>query len=178
MRQFFPLILFVIAVLGTFFYTKPLYSDVQVALSERASYLSAIADAQKLDQKIADLNTIKNNFAPADLDRLNKMLPEKVDNVRLVIEINQIAKKYSPGVTNIHIGTPAISAPQAGGAVATSTAVDLSFSVTTSYTQFLNFLQDLQSNLRITDVTTLSFTPVDTGAAYTFNMSIKTYGLQ
>ena len=53
----------------------------------------------------------------------------------------------------------------------------LKFTVNSSYGNFINFLQDLENNLRLLDITEISFNTTDSGF-YDFNVSFNTYWLK
>jgi Tfp pilus assembly protein PilO len=55
--------------------------------------------------------------------------------------------------------------------------VTISFSFTASYQNFLAFLQDIQSSLRILDITHLTVTTNPTGT-YTYSIQLTTYWLK
>ncbi len=176
MRQLAPLILIVLAIAGSFFYTKPLYANIQRLLADKAQYEDALEKARELDVEITKLNNIKNSFSGEDLDRLHVMIPQNIDTIRLVIEINEIAKKYSTGVKSIRItNTADLQSTTKTPQKQNDNAFALSFSIATSYDRFTDFLKDLESNLRLADVTGLTFSPNDTDSLYTFNLTIKTY---
>jgi Tfp pilus assembly protein PilO len=107
------------------------------------------------------------------------MLPDSVENVGLIIEINNISKKNGMG----DIKSPQIN--QGSSAKSSSKGIDsskygslaMSFNVTGTYDQFLTFIQDLETYVRIVDVTGLSFTATKDGR-YTYNITIQTYWLK
>jgi len=177
MRQIVPLLLLIIAILGSIFYTKPLYADIMKLRADRAQYNEALANAQLLDDRLTKLINDKNSFSSDDLARLRAMVPDNIDTVRLAIEINEIAKKYSSGIKSISLTNTADmqSASKKTSKAIANNAVTIGFSVGMSYDSFIDFTRDIESNLRIADVVGVSFTPDDTKFIYTFNVTIKTY---
>ena len=58
-------------------------------------------------------------------------------------------------------------------------SVNVSFNVTASYENFLIFIKGLERNLRLVDITSISFTPSsDKGDVYNFHVALKTYWLK
>jgi hypothetical protein len=53
----------------------------------------------------------------------------------------------------------------------------LTFTVTATYNDFLNLLQDLESNLRLLDITNIAFHSTDTGF-YDYTVTLNTYWLK
>jgi len=171
-------------------------NDIQAV---NAKYQAAIESAKQLikvrDQVLQDYN----NLTQEDRVRLEKMIPKTVDNIRLIIDMNNLALQHGFNLKGIKAtaskpvenkAAPAATAePASGGGAADPTAagsvipvstldtVIVSFSVSAPYQQFISFLQDLEANLRIMDVTHLSATVNDNGV-YDWNVEIKTYWLR
>jgi hypothetical protein len=57
-------------------------------------------------------------------------------------------------------------------------SVTLNFSIVASYGTFLKILRDLESSLRIVDVTSISFRSTDTSDVYQYDVGIKTHWLK
>ena len=100
--------------------------------------------------------------------------------------------KYSTTETTDTI-TPEASATAVQGSGVTPPpkdygAFDLGFSISAPYSNFVNFTKDLESNLRIVDVTSIEFsseigtgTSTQTGSAsdaYKYDFKIRTYWLK
>jgi len=116
------------------------------------------------------------------LARLDEFLPDHVDNIQLIIDVNGIAKKNGMVIKNVKVTTGADGANTVG-AKSLSTldprlgAMILSFSVTGTYDAYKKLVADLASSLRIIDISSVSFATDDKGI-YTYNLSIKTYWLK
>ena len=75
---------------GIFFlYTQPAYDNVQVLKGRIAQYDQALDKAAELQQLKQSLLSRFNAFRPEDLDRLQKLLPDHVDNVRLILDLDR-----------------------------------------------------------------------------------------
>ena len=120
------------------------------------------------------------------------MLPSTVDNIRLIIDLNNMAaSKFNLALQNVKasaassMGASTAPVPVTPGspnalstlAVPTLDTVQVSFNVSTTYDQFISFLRELETNLRIMDVTHLSVAANDTGT-YDFNVQLNTYWLR
>ncbi|OHA24401.1 MAG: hypothetical protein A3D50_00080 [Candidatus Taylorbacteria bacterium RIFCSPHIGHO2_02_FULL_44_12] len=191
-------IILIILALGVYFtFTKSLLTETSAIRATNKQYTAAIANAEQLI-KVRD-NILKQwrNISSEDQERLDKMIPNTVDNIRLIIDLNSVALRHGFSLRNIKataaqsVSRPTQSLPTAAtaaaetGAVAVTTiiatptldTVSVSFGVTAPYLQFLSFLQDLEADLRIMDITHLSVTANDTGV-YDFGVGIKTYWLR
>ncbi|MCW9054444.1 MAG: hypothetical protein OQJ98_00465 [Candidatus Pacebacteria bacterium] len=178
LRTITPIIL-VATALGLFFgYVRPSYEGIQKLRVEEAQYDEALTQSRELQDLRDSLLSRYNTFSQNDLNRLEKLLPDNVDNVRLILDIDSIASKYNMRTRNVTVSGAGSEATNiiAAGAGATDSVV-LSFSVAARYDDFIRFLKDLESSLRIVDVVGLSFKS-DEGDAYTFGVSLRTYWLK
>ena len=107
--------------------------------------------------------------------RLKKFLPDSIDNVRLIIDINEIASANGMTIRNISIkrsGDSDIGPDSRPYGVAT-----LGFSISGPYQTFKNFLAALETSLRLIDVTSLSFSAGDKDQ-YEYNFEVRSYWLK
>jgi hypothetical protein len=181
MRLFIPFILVVAGITLFVMYTNPAYQGVKGLQAQAASYDEALKSAQKLRETRDSLLAKQNSFPQEDLTRLQRILPDNVDNIRFIIDINNIAARHSLALGNVNLGEGgAIEAGQAADAATGDPvgSVNVGFSVTTAnYDNFLAFLQDLEHSLRLVDVKTLSFTAAEANAPVTYTLLVSTYWL-
>lgn len=199
MKLIFPIILIIIAGVVFFVFTDPILNTPLVVdpttgeisggvfplLSERSDLNTALASSDALREASKSLVEKYNNLSESERTGVDKLLPDRIDNVQLVIDINSIASKYGMTIKNIKIGTEGdVQTTRTAGRTTTkrattalNKAADISFTVTGSYNQLRNFLTDLGRSLRLVDVTGLSFTAGDSDL-YQFNVEVKTYWLE
>lgn len=133
--------------------------------------------------KIVDQRNIlvnkKNTISEADKARLERLLPSNVDNIRLIIEISKIAERRGLVAKNISVGdmTKNTTTDTIGADNTPYGTLSLKFTVNSSYPNFINLLKDLESNLRLLDVTDISFSSTEIGF-YDFSVSLNTYWLK
>ncbi len=188
-----------------FMFANPMYEQISALKAQVSSYNEALDNSKALDIKKDELTTKKNAIKPDDLAKLQKLLPQSIDNIRLILEIEKIAEpygmvlkdvKYSSNDKDTKATGSAAAAPQAAQApmigVATAPVSkkdygiwELGFSTTGSYNNFINFTKDLESNLRIVDVSSIQFSSSGTGGnnavpegSYKYDFKIKTYWLK
>lgn len=174
-----PIIFIVAAVAGFFMYTNPKYQELKAKMTDYQKIIEANNKATTLRAVRQKLNDDRNRIPEADIDKLAKMLPDSVENVGLIIDMDNIASKYGMRIRNTKIGDVSGSrgGTSAGPDARKNGAITLSFSVTSSYENFLIFLRDLESSVRILDVTALTFTSGKDGR-YDFNITLQTYWLK
>src|SRR3989338_2233673 len=170
-----PIILIAVAV-GLFVtFTNPLYREVVLLREGAKSYDEALDNSKALENERDMLTQKYNTIDPGNLAKLEKLLPENVDNIRLILEIEKIALPYGMGLrggaapvepTNRNYGT-----------------WTLEFSTSGTYGNFLSFVRDLERNLRVVDISSIAFSSNISPAGpfseiYQYRFKIKTYWLK
>lgn len=181
-----PLLALLLA-LGIFFlYVNPAWSG-SIAETKAAIAL----DDQALDaanQYAAQQNTLassRNAIDPSYLTRLSTFLPDSVDNVGLILDLNALAARSGFSLSNIDV----ISNATAGGGSATPSqglpaigmnpvgSIDLSLSAAGTYGALQSFLAGVERSARLLDVRDIVVKGSDTGV-YNYQMSIRLYWLR
>jgi Tfp pilus assembly protein PilO len=177
MANLFP-ILMLVASIGLFVgYIDPQYSEIKSLQSQKADYDQALVDANKLGKKRDDLLTQINSFKQEDLTRLSKLLPDNIDNVRLIIDIDEIAKQYGMRIRNFITSQTKKEQGYVGDDQSTYGTLALSFSTSGTYEQFVAFMGALESSLRLVDIVSIEFIAAETNIS-DFNVTIKTHWLK
>ncbi len=182
-RFLLPLLFLGGAVALFMLFTNPRYQAVQVLQSEASVYDDALNKSQELKRKRDELNARRNTFAATDVQKLEKILPDNVDNIRLVIDINNVAARHGLTLSDVTLGSlqggaEGRSATAVGASEGRVGSVELGFTLTASYESMVGFLIDLEHSLRLIDVEQLGFAVEDQGGSnseYTFK--IRTYWL-
>ena len=110
-------------------------------------------------------------------EKLNRLLPDAIDNVRLIIDIENIARRYGmvPQVRSFS------DTGGSEGVVVTNTkpynTVTVAFSVSGSYDTLKRFVRDLEQSLRLVDIQNIKFSAEDNDF-YSYEFQIKTYWLK
>ncbi len=171
-----------------FFYTKPTYDAAQVARAHIAEYDVALVKANELQERKQALLKKYNDFLPEDRDRLQKLLPDHVDNVRLILDLDNIASRHGMALQNVVVSTPGAgqSTQTAVGTISSSRqkydVLTTKFSTQGTYTALQQLMTDLETSLRIIDLVSLK---VGAGAEssnpeqlYSFEVTLRTYWLK
>ena len=139
------------ATVVTIFFTAPQfmctkdtcsYDGIKKLKTDQNSYITALSNAEDLDLRRTDLETKYNSVSAEDKQKLENLLPNNVDNIKLVLELETLAKKYgllieSPKLQN-EVETIKPGAPAGQDIRGTSSAVSygtfsLDFTVRSSY---------------------------------------------
>lgn len=177
----FPII-FILLSAGLFFgFIDPTYNDIQKILEEEKKFDQALDKSKELQRVRDKLLSKYNTFSTNDLTRLTKLLPDNVDNVRLVLDIDHIASAYGMRIRDVVVRkAQSRQAGVIGPSEKPYESVMLSFSLTSSYENLIQFIKDIEKSLRIVDVTEISLIPSRIGDdnLYEYNIGIKTYWLK
>ncbi len=201
MRSILSVVAIVIAGAIFFVYTKPTFDTIQSTQAQIAQYNAALDKATQLQELKQTLLSRYNSFSPSDLARLETMLPDQVNNIGLILDLDTLANQFGLSLENVNISSPDASGAGSVGAVGASTlpydSLDVQFTVHGTYAQFIQYITNLETSLRIVDLVGLSIgggasgsgtgsgstAPVVTGPAgtdnidYTFNITLQTYWL-
>jgi Tfp pilus assembly protein PilO len=176
-----PFIFIAAAIAGFFMYTNPEYQKIKAEAASYQDIVEANAKASQLRAVRDKLIDERKKIGEADFDKLNKMLPDGVENVRLIIDIDNIAGKYGMKIRNTKVNDISSRSGSVGGSIGPDSTkygtISLTFSVTASYDDFLLFLRDMEKSQRLVDVTNLTFA-ASKPAAYDFNVTLQTYWLK
>lgn len=183
-------ILVVLAVGVYLTFTRDKWVEVKAVQTVNGQYSKAIENANRLIRVRDDVLAKYNAITVADQDRLDKMLPNTVDNIRLIIDLNSVAGRRGVNLSNVKASasSEASAMNEAGTASFVSAepgliptpvldTVNLSFGVSAPYREFVAFMRDLEANLRVMDLTHLSVA-VGEGGTYDFGVELKTYWLR
>lgn len=188
MRNIISIIFLCGAIAIFFFYTSPSYDGMQALAAQNSQYNGALDKATQLQQIKQNLLSKYNSFDPNAIARLTTFLPDQVDNIRLILDLDNLAGKFGMSLQNVDISSPDT---QSGSVVSSITSaaqpfdsLTIEFSSTGTYEQFTQFLTALESSLRLVDLVSLTISPQGTAAAgsggeplYTYSMTVQTYWL-
>ena len=187
MNLIFPIIL-IAASLGLLFgFTKPTYGDIKVLKLEKQEYSDAVKKFDELIRKRDEIISRKNSFSGDDLNKLERILPDNVNNIGLIIEIQDIANRYAFPLEDVRFdvsekkkqtgGTPA-SPQQALSSQKPFETFNFEFSVTGNYQNFLKFIADLESSSRLIDITSIDFAAREGSSSFKYSVKAQTYWLK
>lgn len=176
MKFIFPII-FLAAAVGVFLvYIEPTYADIEELRSTEALYDDALSKATELRQVRDNILSQYQNIPAENINRLEKMVPNTVDNVRLARDIDNIARQYGMTVSNLLVNVEAPNNGTSVGGQGGYGTLSLQFSVSGTYQTLQLFLQDLENSLRLLDVVGISFSAGE-GNVYDYQITLNTYWL-
>ena len=160
MKQYIPYLLIAVSVGLFYLHIDPRYKQVQTLQMQKGEYITALAKVDELQVQKNQLLTTYNSLPKGDLARLDHLLPEKLNGVKLIADIDGVAGKYGITMSNIRVTDEAVDRADTvggeGGAKPYKTT-SVSFSFTASYEAMVAFLRDLEKSLQLIDITSISF---------------------
>ncbi len=187
MSRIIPIVFIVIAI-GLFVgYVNPTYTQSIAAEKQQiASDDSALAAASTFNDKEGALLTQKNAIDSASLARVEAFLPDSVNNIQLIIDLEALAARQGIALSGFSISSNqnassgAVGQPAATVAPLQSTSLtyslDLSVTATGTYQAFQSFLTAAEQSLRPLDIIQLGVSDSTTGV-YTYNITFRIYWL-
>ncbi|MFA6000216.1 MAG: hypothetical protein WC783_04565 [Candidatus Paceibacterota bacterium] len=196
MKFLLPILLIAIAIVSFFTFTDPFYKQVTELKQKIASYDDALNNSKALENERDKLAKKYNSFDVNNLNKLHKLLPDSVDNIRLILEIEKLATPYGMVLKDVKYDTEKVdttSKPAIGIQNNLSAPVarkdygvwNLGFSTQGTYSNFVNFVKDLEKNLRVVDIVSVEFSSAAgvginpaLSSIYKYDFQIKTYWLK
>lgn len=176
MRLILPLLLIVIAV-GLFFgLTTNIFTNIDGLTLQLADAKEDLQDAQDLNDNFSKLNGQVTAISQEKLDQLAVLLPDAIDTVDLLAKINTIAASSSIALADVKIQKTEPRSSSDNTQIAGLGTATFTLSVTGNYQAFRRFLFELERNLRLVDISTISFTSEK--EPYQYSVELKTYWLK
>lgn len=173
---------FLVVAVGLFFtYIDPAYKQVQALSTLDARLDAALTRSKELESVRDSLLARYGAFNDEDLSKLRKLLPDTVDNVRLIIDIDNIASTYGMRVKNFSFPktVDAKSADVETGPIGTA---EIAFITSGTYADFNAFLRNLETSLRLLDVRAVAITAGGVAdqpeGTHQFSVTLQTYWLR
>lgn len=189
MGKYMPIILIIVSIAVFFMVIDPKYAEVKELRDQKERNDETLVLSKKLRERRDSLQQRFNNISDEEKDHLIKLIPETVDNVRLILDINNIAEEYGIIIKNIDVETQETVTESTDSSgqkfiVSSENAIDnigtitLAFSVSATYDVFIDFMTDLEQALRIVDIKEMGITVPEEGDFYDFSVKLNTYWLR
>lgn len=171
MKTLFPISLILTSIILFFLVINPFYKDVKQLKADVSVYKGALDNANVLKDTRDSLLEKYRNIKEEDKTRLNNFLPNTVNNIKFILEIERIANLHGMPLKNIKFedkDLPENQVENTGDAMIIPSdeitvakpygVFPIEFVTEGDYASFLSFLEDLELNLRLMDIKEISFT--------------------
>ncbi len=181
--RFFTFIIILGASVATIvLFVNPRYAHIKELRAQVRSYDTALQNAEELKREREELQAKYNGIRVEDIHAVETVLPDNVDNIRLIIQMNSIALKTGmSSLRDVNYSTEAKTNVEKSKESELYGEFETSFSTTGSYKNFLNFIASLEQNLRLVDITKVAFEVVEDPTKVDNNkytVTLKTYWLK
>lgn len=185
MKAFTPITLVLISIGLFYLFTDPHYMKVKTLMEERSQYQTALANIQSIGDLRDSLESSYNNLPQDQVARLEKVIPQNFNVVKVAADLDGMAARHGMSVRNVKV-TDAVNdtraTVQAGPALPYKSST-FSFSVSGTYPNFVAFLRDIEHNLELVDVRSVSLrsSPSANGSisnVFQFDIAVETYWIQ
>lgn len=198
MRFIFPTILIIISGVIFVVVADPLYKDIKQLKEEVSTYNVALSNSNELQDTRDSLVDVYKNVTKENRDRLEHLLPSSINNIELILEIEKIASLQGMPIKNIKFESEdkenntdtttqnIISSKNSKDSLPYG-IFPMEFVIEGKYNSFISFLENLEQNLRLVDVRSISFsvpTPATTAddktdkSIYSYTLKVETYWLK
>ncbi len=184
MKQYTPFIVIAVCIGMYFFYISPAITDVQTLSAQKTQYADVLNKVQEVKDKRDAVLASFNSISSTDMDRLDKIVPEKFNSAFLANDLNNIASSDGVTIKSFKESTSNAS----NGAVTDDTVAPsyqtniITLNLTGQYDKFLKFLSDLETSLQLVDVVNLTVVPPSgektTDNQFQYTMEINVYSLR
>lgn len=184
--------------LGIFFtYTQTAYTGLQANREINKAYAKAIENSKLLIEKREQAVAAYNSISPEDQERLEKILPDNVDVVRLIVDARTLLSRRGITIKNIKTehdstligkGNEAKANPNAelvaddtGAEPATEDTIEpvsVTLEFQTAYPLFVEVLKDIETSLRTMEVSKVKLTPAEDLNKFNFEVEVRTFWLK
>jgi len=183
-----PFVSLVLAAALIFGYIVPTYKNsIVTSQAHIKSYEGALAAAKRFTQKEAELAQQRAAIDPQNLARLEEFLPDGVNNVQLILDLDGLAARSGMTLSNFNIDTSSVTngvnssdptalALQSGNPV---DSLQLSVEATGTYSEFRTFLAGIEQSLRPLDVVNVVVSSNSQGPSnvYKYTLTMRIYWL-
>ena len=185
MKILTPLAVIAVSIGMYFLYISPSALEVGALMKQKAEYDNVLEKAKELTQKRDELSASYQNISQADIERLNKIVPEKFDPVVMAHDLSVIAAQNRLSFADFK--TSVVNQAERGVVADPQNALPykvnmVSIKLAGQYADFLRFLDNVELNLRLLDIENLDIAPLTasdkpTDTAMQFTLQINTYSL-
>lgn len=183
MERLLPLGGFLIA-LGLFFgYINPtMTGPIAATRAEIAGYDAALSAAERFKEKQASLEAARAAIPPESLVRLEAFLPDGVDNVQLILDLDALASRTGVTLANFDTSEIEKNASESTTGIVNPgesplDSIELKTTAKGTYAAFRTFLDATEESLRPLDLVGLNIKTSDNGV-HSYDMTFRLYWLR
>ncbi len=177
-RQILTTIVFIaIIIFFVWQYFLPTFDTVSALRAEAKTWQAKLDDTQNLSRKLAELKKKYVSLA-SEVDRVNQAITEQQDLPGLLVQLENLASQNGLILNNIAFGDSNDQKNKKPASLAAGVkTLSIDLSLNGSQNSLKAFLGSIESNLRIMDVSAISFNEPDASvtSGQDFSLSLSAY---
>lgn len=180
MRNIISILMILASIIGIIVVIRPQYTEVQALKMEKGDLDVALGNFRKLQTEREGLLAQFKAFETKDLEDLKILLPDNIDNVKLILELDSLAAQFGLSLKDVDV----VEDEKEGNDVLIKDSlaydtVDIEFSAAGDYPDFVSFIESVETSLRLIDIYEITFqTPQTAIEDYEYNVKVRTYWLK
>ena len=161
-------------------FTYPAVGEISNLMDEKQKYEASLDTVNNIENKKDELLTEFNKISAEDKKNINTILPDSLNFVRLVSQIDSVASRYNITIDKV---SSKETSPPTGDLIGEAqperlfNSAIISFSFVAPYNEFKTFLDDLEKSLRILDIKDIKL-KTDEDGEYSYDVEFETYWLK
>lgn len=167
----------IISIALLYSFVLPQWEQVSLLREEKQKLDQAVESIKKIEQKKIELLARYNEISNADRKRIESLIPDNFNYVRLVSEIDALGSQYGISIDDVSYkeldDSVGDSIDSAQPKKIYNSAI-LAFSFVSSYDNFGKFIDSLEKSLRIMDIKSIKIA-AQPGGLYQYSLEIETY---
>lgn len=181
MRTSIPIILIIVTNIFGYFYLPPSYERVKAVSAEIKAVDDALQKTREIGSVAEGLRNKIESISPSDLDKLDAVLPGRVDEIRFLNMLNSLALRRGIILEGLTVKKNENIPANVSARTTQQNSLSASFSLFVPYRAFKIFLADLEQSLVVMDVSSFTLSvPADGGGgkaadSYTYKVDLLTY---
>lgn len=187
-RTVTPIVSIILAVLLFMFFVQPQYELVKGLRKDRDDYRNATIQYAEFDQKLQAKIKQKNDFSMSDKERLEEFMPSELDSSVLLVKLEHMAKQNNMLFGNIKAdddagkellgrANQAEEGSDGGGHSNELVSLDIDFSVIGTYSQFKDFLSDIENSLTLFEIIDISLEEGGETQFQQYSLTVRSFAL-
>ncbi len=168
---------FVLALAIGYAFVFPAFSEVSILMEDKQGYEDSLKMVAEIENRKNELLTEFNNISETDKKNIETVLPDSLDYVKLVSDIDAVAALHGISIDKItkkeldsSVGD---SIENAEPQKAYKSGI-IGFSFVASHQRFNDFISNLETSLRILDIRSLKIEAQENGL-YAYDIEFEAY---
>jgi Tfp pilus assembly protein PilO len=177
MSNISKIVYIILTLVIAYIFIYPSVGEVSALTAEKQKYTDTLTMISNIENKKNELLTKFNNISATDRKDIETILPNSLDFVNLISQIDAVAAKY--GISVDKVSSKETTSGNSGETISSQPyqSAIIGFSFDATYEKFNAFLNDLEKSLRILDIKSIKLTTKEDGI-YTYNMEFQTHWLK